>query len=121
MIFGVGIDSVKVDRIAEKMERPEFMEKVFSKNEIDYCSKNTHPAEHYAARFAAKEAFLKAIGSGLGISYDLKQIEVVHNDNGAPELILHGEFENLRSNWNKVYLSLTHTDSVACAIIILEQ
>ena len=121
MIVGVGIDSVMVARLSEKIERPEFLEKVFSESEIAYCQRNAHPAEHFAARFAAKEAFLKAIGSGLGISYELKDVEIIHNITGVPELKLSGDFSNVKKTWNRIHISLTHTDSVASAIVILEQ
>jgi len=121
MIVGVGIDSVQVDRIAQKIERPEFIAQVFSEEEIAYCQKNTHPAEHFAARFAAKEAFLKAIGSGLGISYKLSEIEIIHDNNGVPHLSLSGAFTDLESRWKKAHVSLTHTNSIASAIVILEQ
>lgn len=121
MIAGIGIDSVMVSRIAEKIRKEEFKLKVFSANEIEYCEKNTHPAEHFAARFAVKEAFLKALGSGLGISYELNQVEVNHGENGRPEILLSGEFKKLEGKWKKVHVSLTHTDTVASAIVILEK
>lgn len=121
MIVGLGIDSVMVERIAQKIENPDFIKKVFSEKEISYCQKNTHPAEHFAARFAAKEAFLKAIGAGLGITYELSQIEILNEDSGAPALVLHGAFEDIKERWNHAHISLTHTNSVASAIIILEK
>jgi holo-[acyl-carrier protein] synthase len=121
MITGIGIDSVMVSRIAEKIRKEDFKLKIFSANEIEYCEKNAHPAEHFAARFAVKEAFLKAIGSGLGISYELNQIEVSNKENGQPEIMLLGEFKTLEEKWNKVHVSLTHTDTIASAVVILEK
>ena len=121
MIVGIGIDTVSIERISQKIERPEFLEKVFSKEEIEYCQQNAKPAEHFAARFGAKEAFLKAVGKGLGISYELKDIEIYHHEDGAPKINLYGEFKKFNSEFNRIHVSLSHTESVATAIVILEK
>ena len=72
MITGVGIDLIEVERVAVKIRKEiGFRELVFSKKEIAYCEKKTNKFEHYAARFAAKEAFFKAIGTGWGTGYSL--------------------------------------------------
>ena len=72
MIFGIGTDLIEVERVAEKMEKKAgFKELVFSADEIIYCEARTFKYEHYAARFAAKEAFLKAIGTGWQVWFNL--------------------------------------------------
>lgn len=124
MIAGIGIDMVEVDRIAEYINKENgFREKIFSANEIQYCEANQAKGQHYAARFAAKEAFLKATGLGLTLGYELAAIEVIHDSSGKPELKLGGKFltyfEELRCI--KIHLSITHVQSMACAIVILEQ
>jgi holo-[acyl-carrier protein] synthase len=122
MIAGIGIDIVEVDRIAEKILKEGFREKVFSKNEIDFCeSKGTNKAQHYAARFSAKEAFLKATGKGMLLSNELNEIEVRTNDDGKPEIHLTGNLALLaeEKKW-RIHLSLSHVSSTACAMVVLE-
>lgn len=124
MITGIGIDMVEVDRIAEKIRKENgFKEKIFSASEIQFCETKQAKDQHYAARFAAKEAFLKATGLGLTLGYNLSEIEVVHDSTGKPELKLDGPFllhmEDLKCG--RIHLSITHVQSMACAIVILEQ
>lgn len=124
MIVGVGMDMIEVDRVMEKVRKNKgFREKIFSSQEIAFCEAQAHAGESYAARFAAKEAFLKATGKGLTLGYDLAEIEVVPDANGQPHLQLHGNFKSvaLQNNWNKIHLSLSHLATVACAVVILEQ
>src|SRR5689334_12418217 len=124
MIIGVGIDMVEIDRMAEKVETSiGFKEKVFSRQEIEFCESKKDKAQHYAARFAAKEAFLKATGRGMLLGYSLCDIEVTNDDAGKPELLLHGTFalKAKESNWNKIHLSMTHVKSMASAVVIIEQ
>lgn len=118
---GVGIDTVEVQRIAKKCERPGFVELAFTANEMAYCDKQAKPAEHYAARFAAKEAYMKALGTGWSSEANFKQIEIERTESGAPRIQLHGEaaayFEN--EKYQRVELSLSHTAQSAVAIVIL--
>jgi holo-[acyl-carrier protein] synthase len=99
-----------------------FTGRFFSQHEIDYCQKRAVPAIHYAARFAAKESFLKSLGIGLGMGVNLKDIEVMNDQQGKPDLILHDEAQRLLSERGiqKVHLSLTHTSDAAVAVVILE-
>lgn len=124
MIIGTGIDIIEVARVAEKVNKDNgFREKVFSKNEIDYCESGGNREQRYAVRFATKEAFLKATGGGLTLGYDLYEIEVVSGANGRPHILLHGNFKKLaeKHDWNKIHVSLSHVPSMACAIVIIEQ
>jgi holo-[acyl-carrier protein] synthase len=124
MIVGVGIDIIEVDRIGEKLERGKALrEKIFSPAEIAFCESKANRAQHYAARFAAKEAFLKAIGAGLSLSHELHEIEVRVDSTGKPGIGLTGTFLTLaqENKWNKIHLSLSHVQSMACAVVILEQ
>ncbi len=122
MIVGTGIDIVEVERIAAKLSRTTFKEKIFSKAECAYCESTADRNQHYAARFAAKEAFLKATGKGLTIGYELDQIEVIADDLGKPSIRLSGNFQLLatQNGWNKVHLSLSHVQAMACAVVIIE-
>lgn len=123
MIMGTGIDIIEVDRIEEIILKDNgFSEKIFSADEIRYCRSCAHPMEHFAARFAAKEAFLKATGLGLQLGFELNQIEVKPNDLGKPAISLHGSLqaEAVRYGWNKIHLSISHIKAVACAVVIIE-
>lgn len=124
MILGVGIDMIEVERVLEKIEKNNhFREKIFSETEIAFCESRPNKGENYAARFAAKEAFLKATGFGLTLGYELAEVEVVNDENGKPLLRLHGNFRTkaLENNWNKIHLSISHLRSIACAVVIIEQ
>lgn len=124
MIAGTGIDMVDVVRIAEKLAKENgFREKVFSAQEISFCESNANKAEHYAGHFAAKEAFLKAIGRGLLLDLDLTTIEVQHETSGKPFLKLTGAFDSFMKEHQNVaiHLSITHTSFMACAMVILEK
>ena len=94
MIIGVGIDMIEVDRVTEKISKDQgFREKIFSVNEILFCESKVNSGENYAARFAAKEAFLKATGQGLALGYNLSDIEVMSDPSGKPSLVLNGTFK----------------------------
>ena len=125
MIFGIGIDLVEVARIETILKKwdEKFTKRIFSRDEIIYCEKKAFPAIHYAARFAAKEAFLKCLGSGIWSGLTLRDMEVFNNRDGKPELRLH---EKLQDKINGVgitdmYVSISHTDNYATAVVILER
>jgi len=124
MITGVGIDMIEVTRVEEKISKENgFRELVFSVREIEFCESKANRFEHYAARFAAKEAFLKATGLGLAIGFSLNEIEVSNDENGKPLLTLNGNFKTKadQEKWNKLHVSLTHLKDVASAVVIIEQ
>ncbi|HEX6224447.1 MAG TPA: holo-ACP synthase [Chryseolinea sp.] len=123
MIVGIGIDMIEVDRVFDKVERHEgFKEKVFSANEIKFCEAN-RKSENFAARFAAKEAFLKATGLGLILGHELSHIEVMNDDNGKPYINLLGDFKNHaeKNGWRTIHVSLSHLREIACAVVIIEK
>ena len=123
MLVGIGIDMIEVNRVAEKIGKESgFRELVFSPKEITYCESKTHPFEHYAARFAAKEAFLKAVGTGWTSGTAFNEIEVLNDEKGSPVLLLSGEtaltFQPLQLK--KIAVSLSHLKSIAAAVIVIE-
>jgi holo-[acyl-carrier protein] synthase len=126
MILGIGTDVVDISRIEQKvLEREGFCQKVFSKNEIAYCDKIKNRFESYAARFAAKEAFLKALGTGLQINNELNEIEVENAASGKPDIkissLLNKKIKEIFMTENfKIHLSLSHTSHVATAFVIIE-
>jgi holo-[acyl-carrier protein] synthase len=124
MIEGLGIDNVEVNRMEKILERGNaFRDRVFTSVEIEYCSKQTNYAQSFAARFAAKEAFVKALGTGFTGNLDLNQIEVRSDTLGKPYLSLSGEAKSIIENRKieAVHVSLTHTAAIASAIVILEK
>ncbi len=125
MICGIGTDLVENDRLARIIARwgSKFLQRVFSEGEIKYCEKHVQVEINYGARFAAKESFLKALGMGLGMGIKLKEIEVVHDKQGKPELVLRGtaKAQIEKRNIGKIHLSLTHTRNYASAIVLLEK
>jgi holo-[acyl-carrier protein] synthase len=123
MIAGLGIDIIEVGRIAEKIERDNgFRELVFSPNEIAYCESKANKHEHYAARFAAKEAFFKALGTGWLNGTAFNEVEIRNNEQGKPEIALLGVTNgtvNALGNFS-ITVALTHIKSTASAVVILE-
>ncbi|HEX8804952.1 MAG TPA: holo-ACP synthase [Acidimicrobiales bacterium] len=119
-VVGVGVDLCDVERMARVLVRtPSFGTRVFTDAERAYCERRRQPAERYAARFAAKEAVLKAMGVGLG-ACALRDIEVVRAESGAPAIALHAGAARLAtsrgiSTW---HLSLSHTGSLAQATVV---
>ena len=88
MITGIGIDMIETERVEAKIVKESgFREMVFSKKEIDYCESKTNKFEHYAARFAAKEAFFKAMGTGWKNGTAFNEIEITNDETGKPEIV----------------------------------
>ena len=124
MITGIGIDVVQNDRIRGSIERfgDRFLNRIYTEGEIEYCRKTGQPAIHYAARFAAKEAAFKALGTGWAAGVKWKDVEVVRLASGKPELHLYGDalVHATSAGAKRFYVSLTHDQLVSCAVVILE-
>lgn len=123
MITGIGLDVIEVERVAEKIEKEQgFRELVFAPQEIDYCEPKAHKHEHYAVRFAAKEAFFKALGTGWASGTSFNEIIILGNDLGKPEINFMGETaETLKHlDLSKIKLSLSHLKNIAAAVVVIE-
>ncbi|MEZ5046893.1 MAG: holo-ACP synthase [Chitinophagaceae bacterium] len=124
MILGIGTDIVEIHRIEKKVENnPSFLQHVFSENEIIYCQKQKKAAMHFAARWAAKEAFLKAIHVQFIGNHKLSQIEVCHSEHGKPYIELTG-IEKTNADQlgiTHIHVSLSHTEHHAIAYVIVEK
>ncbi len=124
MILGVGIDLVEVSRIRASLQRfgDRFTARVLLPQEAAYCSACADPAIHVAARFAAKEAASKALGTGIGIELGWHDLEVVRGVTGRPELQWRGRGIDLARCRGviRTHLSLTHTASSAAAVVVIE-
>ena len=118
-LLGLGIDSVDIARFADVLERrPAIRGRLFTPGEQHYAASFANPAPSLAARFAAKEAVMKALGVGLG-AFGWADVEVVRADSGAPSLIVTGRAASLASRLGGAawHLSITHTASVASAVV----
>ncbi|MBD1391669.1 holo-ACP synthase [Mucilaginibacter glaciei] len=123
MVVGVGIDLVDVERIANRISKTNgFRELVFSADEITYCEAQKNKFEHYAARFAAKEAFFKAMGTGWAAGTLFNEVGVIHNELGKPMFSFIGDTAKTISDMQlgTILLSLTHIKTVASAVVIIE-
>jgi len=122
MIYGVGIDLVKIERMRDAVERwgERFLRKVFTDEEIAYCYRRKEPYPSLAVRFAAKEAVLKAIGSDIFIP--LTDIQITNDSKGAPCVKAEGRFRDIlkERSINKCFVSLTHEKEYGIALAVLE-
>jgi holo-[acyl-carrier protein] synthase len=118
-IHGIGIDVVEVARIAAAIARhgEAFLGRLFTPAERAYCDPKKTPALHYAARFAAKEAVAKALGTGIGRHANWLDLEIAHDAAGAPTLVLHGLAAGYATSHDitAIHISLTHTHAYAAA------
>jgi holo-[acyl-carrier protein] synthase len=123
-VLGIGMDLVDVDRIAKAIERQgsAFLSRVFTALEREYCEGKANAAQHFAVRFAAKEAVSKAFGTGIGSEIGFLDIELKNQTSGAPRIILHGKGRLLAESRgvSEVLVSLSHTQQVAGASVVLQ-
>ena len=122
MIFGIGTDIIETERIKKAIENygHRFQKRIFTENEIEYCeSFNNTKFVHYAARFAAKESFSKAIGTGITKEFKFGEIEILNEESGKPYIVLKGGLLEKYGNL-KIHISLSHSDSNSTAFVILE-
>ena len=124
MIFGVGTDIIEVERVARVVSKGrQYLETIFTDKEMDYCESKARKSEHYAARYAAKEALLKALGTGWrgGLAYT--EIEIINTELGRPEVVLYGRVKGFCDDHQvrQAFASLSHTKDTAIAFVILEK
>ena len=124
MIAGVGCDMIEVERIERELQKEgdDFRDSIFTPGEIEYCQKKRYPAQHYAARFAAKEAVFKALSAGYSGGLTWMDVEIQNGPAGQPIVKLSGKVLETteRLGIRKVLVSLSHTRTLAIAYIILE-
>jgi len=125
-IFGIGTDIINIKRINNSIKRGgnNFKKKIFSDREISYCERKKNPSAFYAKRFAAKEAFTKALGTGIGKGISLKDIEIFNDTTGKPNIKLKGVANNflkkkIKKNKYNIYLSLSDDEPWAQATVII--
>ncbi len=123
MIFGVGTDIIELDRVAQLVARGrQYLQTIFTENEIEYCESRARKAEHYAVRFAAKEATLKALSCGWRDGLGFSDIEVLDDPQGKPQVTVQGKVRDLfeKNRIKRTFVSLSHSRQNAIAVIILE-
>jgi holo-[acyl-carrier protein] synthase len=124
MIIGIGVDIVEIRRLRQTLQRQaeRFLKRVFTAAEQEYCRAHRDPVPHFAARFAAKEAAFKALGTGWAKGVSWLDVEVQRCAGEAPMLILrgHAEEHGRKLGVRKAHLSLSHSDEAAIAMVLLE-
>ena len=123
MIIGIGTDIVEIERIKKRIANTDFVKLVFTPVEIDYCKCKSRSAEHYAARFAAKEAFFKAIGTGVSGKLEFLQVEITNSPEGLPKINIFDEALIIakEAGVKNIHLSISHESKYAIATVILEK
>jgi holo-[acyl-carrier protein] synthase len=124
MIVGIGVDLVKISRIHEMKERwgPRFLDRVFTPTEQAYCLQRKFPPIHLSARFAVKEAILKALGTGLRMGTKWREIETINNASGKPEVKLWGRTGELAAekNVSEIFATISHDSDYSIAQVLLQ-
>lgn len=124
-LAGVGVDIVDIARMQRAMDRtPAFVRRVFTDEERAYCEHRARPAEHYAGRFAAREAVLKALGTGFSGGVGLRDVSVTLDETGRPEAVLSGKVAQIASDKGvlevAISISFTHDVAVANAVAVTD-
>jgi holo-[acyl-carrier protein] synthase len=122
MIDGIGTDIIEIERIHDSIEKygDIFLRKLFTGHEISYCSSKAFPTQHYAARFAAKEALSKAIATGWSGEFEWKNVEVVNSPAGKPDFVFYGHTAEVLKG-HSVFLSMSHSDKTVIAFVVIEK
>jgi holo-[acyl-carrier protein] synthase len=124
MIIGIGSDILEVARFKREIETEgdNFKNELFTACEIEYCDGKRYPERHYAARFAAKEAILKALATGREAGISWRDVEIRNDRNGQPYIVLFGKAKDIAHNMqvSRILVSLSHTQEWAMANVILE-
>ena len=113
---GIGIDIIEIKRINKLMEEygERFFQRILTEKEINYCKKFSKPELHFAGRFASKEAYSKAIGTGIGKQFGWKDIEILNNEKGKPYIVHLKDNEFSKFHYE---ISISHTEDYACAVV----
>lgn len=122
MIKGIGVDMLAIGRMEKMIDDDRFIDRVFTGEETEYCANKAKKAQHYSARFTAKEAFFKALGSGWRYGMRWKDVWVENDRLGKPEIKISGKarlyFDKMK--FKRIHLSVSHTDEYAVAFVLIE-
>jgi len=123
LIKGTGTDIIEIERIRKAITGDtKFTDRIFSDEEVDYCNSKFRKEVHFAGRFAAKEAFFKALGTGWRNGMKWTEINIMNDNLGKPEVRISGKTEEIfrKMGMNKIYLSISHTRDFAIAFVVIE-
>ncbi len=123
MIYGIGTDIVQVTRLQRSMEQnPRMAEKIFTDAEIEYCESRASKYQSYAARFAGKEAVMKALGTGWDARVHWLNIEIIKPEDAAPYVVLYNDAKAfaLKQGLGKIHISISHERENATAFVVIE-
>lgn len=121
MIFGVGIDIIEIERIKSSIEKFDqiFLNKIFTKTELEYCESKKNKYQHFAARFAAKEAISKALATGWSKGFRWKDVDIYNEKSGMPNVKLHGNLKDFLGKDKSLKITISHSQHyVTCFAII---
>lgn len=121
MIIGVGIDIIEIDRITKSIDRfgDLFINKIFTKTEIDYCESKKNKFQHYAARFAAKEAIIKAFSASKLNGFSWQDMEIYNEPDGTPKTNIYGKMGEFLGKEKDLQISLSHSDNYVVSYAVL--
>ncbi|MBM2845038.1 MAG: acpS [Bacteroidetes bacterium] len=122
MVRGIGVDIIEISRIRQSIESAGdgFLEKVFTPREIEYCKSKQNMHQHFAARFAAKEAVGKALSTGWRGEFRWKNVEVMNDASGQPRITLHDTLKDHLAG-AMIFVSLSHSESHVVAMVVIEE
>ena len=123
MIKGIGVDILEVKRLNKILDRDSrFIDRIFTEEEIAYCDSKANRSQHYAARFTAKEAFFKALGSGWRSGLSWKEVWIENDDLGKPEIRIGGVTRDFfeKKGFRNINISISHSRDYALALVIIE-
>lgn len=123
MVLGLGIDIIEIDRIKKSIETygDKFLNKIFTKNEIEYSITKPNQYQHFAARFAAKEAIYKALSSDTNQVYSWQDVEIYNEKNGLPKVKFYGALKNYLNENKQIKISMSHSEHYVTCVAILYQ
>jgi len=124
VVIGIGTDMIEIARIERSLQQhgERFLQRVFTPGEVAYCQLKKNAAESFAARFAAKEAGAKALGTGISRGVSWREFEVTRSPGQRPELLLHGRAAEIAAalGIRRLSLSLTHSREMSLAVVVAE-
>src|SRR5512136_2186623 len=121
MVKGIGVDIIEIARVRRSIETlgDRFLQKVFTPGEIAYCSAKNDRHQHFAARFAAKEAVSKALSTGWAGSFRWKDVEISNDVSGQPHVVAHGPLEEQLASAS-IFVSISHSETHVVAMVVIE-
>lgn len=124
MIYGIGIDIIEVERVKKLVSKKDkYLKKIYTETEIKYCEKFKRKEQEYAGRFSAKEAFSKALGTGISHGIKFNEIEIINDELGKPEIFLSGGTKEYfeKKRLKNIFVSISHLKEYATAVVVIEK